>query len=288
MKIAFLILGHKNPKQLQMLLHALQHPAFHFYVHIDKKADAGPFQYLSSLFSNVSFIKKRAKIYWAAFGTIQATLNGFNEIPLDDYAYVNVISAQDFPLRPASEIYEYILKRKGTEFITCESIEDEWPVAPRVKRYHLINWRIPGRYRLGDLLTYILPERKFPVNHTIVGRANWFTLTTKAIQYSLDFLKKNPAVIRYYKYCWGADEFIFSTILYNSSFKTNIAENLVYVKWNADKNIAHPEILTIDDFDELVNSSKLFARKFDIEKEPSILKKLEAYIGVTEATAERE
>lgn len=284
MKIAHLILAHKNPKQLQMLLHALQHPAFHFYIHIDKKANAEPFQYLLSQFSNVSFIKKRAKIYWAAFGTIQATLNGFNEIPLSDYDYVNVISAQDFPLRSADEIYEYILKRKGTEFITCESIEDEWPVAPRVKKYHLINWRIPGKYRLGNFLTYILPERKFPVDHTIVGRANWFTLTTKAIKYCLSFLKENPAVIRYYKYCWGADEFIFSTILYNSSFKTNIADNLVYVKWSADTTIAHPKILTIDDFNELINSSKLFARKFDMELDSLILKKLEEYIGIAETT----
>ncbi|MGN6355798.1 MAG: beta-1,6-N-acetylglucosaminyltransferase [Parafilimonas sp.] len=284
MKIAFLILAHKNPKQLQMLLNALQYPAFHFYIHIDKKVNAEPFHYLSSRFSNVSFIKKRAKIYWAAFGTIQATLNGFNEIPLGDYDYVNVISAQDFPLRPADEIYEYILKRKGTEFITCESIEDEWPVAPRVKKYHLINWHIPGKYRLGNFLTYILPERKFPVDHEIVGRANWFTLTTKAIKYSLSFLKENPAVIRYYKYCWGADEFIFSTILYNSSFKNNIAQNLVYVKWSADTTIAHPQMLTVDDFNELINSSKLFARKFDMEADFLILKKLEEYIGIAGTT----
>ena len=62
-------------------------------------------------------------------------------------------------------------------------------------------------------------KRKFPFDHKIVGRANWFTLTTKAVKYILDFLDKNPAVIKYYKYCWGADEFIFSTILYNSSFQ---------------------------------------------------------------------
>src|SRR6188472_271862 len=112
MKIAFLILAHKNPRQLQMLLNALQHGAFDFYIHIDKKTNAQPFDYLSSN-ENVFFIKKRAKIYWAAFGTIQATLNGFREIPLADYDYVNVISAQDFPLKSANEIYEYILKRKG-------------------------------------------------------------------------------------------------------------------------------------------------------------------------------
>jgi len=283
MKIAFLILAHKNPKQLQMLLNALQHPAFDFYIHLDKKTNAGSFNYLSS-YKNVFFINKRAKIYWAAFGTIQATLNGFKEIPLSDYAYVNVISAQDFPLKSANEIYEYILERKGIEFISCQSIEDEWPVAPRVKKYHLINWRIPGKYRLGDFLTYILPERKFPFDYKIVGRANWFTLTTGAIHYSLDFLNKNPSVIRYFKYCWGADEFIFSTILYNSLFKEKIADNLIYVDWSS--GLAHPKILTIDDYEVLKASPKLFARKFDMETDSLILKKLEELIGVKDKATE--
>src|ERR1700755_343088 len=110
MKIAFLILAHKNPKQLQRLLNALQHPSFHFYIHIDAKTDAEPFKYLID--NNITFfVNKRAKIYWAGYGTIQATINGLQEIPLSNYDYVNVISAQDFPLKPANEIYNYIEER---------------------------------------------------------------------------------------------------------------------------------------------------------------------------------
>jgi hypothetical protein len=277
MKVAFLILAHKSPKQLQALLKALQHPAFHFYIHIDKKVNGEPFECLSTN-PNVFFIKKRAEVFWAGYGTIQATMNGFEEIPLADYNYVNVISAQDFPLKPADEIYTYILQRNGTEFITCHSIENEWPVAPRVKKYHLINWKIPGKYRLGELLTFILPERKFPLDYKIVGRANWFTITTKATQYILDFLNKNPAVIRYFKYCWGADEFIFSTILYNSPFKEKITDNLIYVDWSSGKS--HPKILTVDDYKALASSMKLFARKFDIDTDPEILRMLEDLIKI--------
>ncbi|MEP6683783.1 MAG: beta-1,6-N-acetylglucosaminyltransferase [Parafilimonas sp.] len=276
MRIAHLILAHKNPMQLQMLLQALQHDAFHFYIHIDQKTNAEPFKYLVNN-TNVFLIKKRAKIYWAGYGTIQATINGFEEIPLSDYDYVNVISAQDFPVKPAEEIYNYILQRNGTEFITCLSIETEWPIAPRVKRYHLINWRFPGKYKLESLVNFILPKRNFPLDYKIVGRANWFTLTTKAIKYSLDFLGRNPAVIQYFKYCWGADEFIFSTILYNSSFKNEIADNLIYVDWSGGK--AHPKILTVDDYEAIKSSAKLFARKFDMETDSAILKMLQDLIG---------
>ncbi|MBS1745481.1 MAG: glycosyl transferase [Bacteroidetes bacterium] len=276
MKIAHLILAHKNPGQLQMLLEALDHPAFDFYIHIDKKSDAGAFEYLVDN-KRKFFVKKRASIYWAGWGTIQATINGFEEIlPLNQYEYINVISAQDFPMKPAVEIYNFIYNRKGTEFITCEGL-DTWKVEPRIRKYHLINWRIPGKYRLGDFVTKVLPARRFPFP-VMVGRANWFTLTTKAAQFCLDYLKQHPAVIRYFKYCWGADEFIFSSILYNNGFRNNIEDNLFFVKWIEGKG--HPEILTIDDYDTMIQSGKLFARKFDIQTDELILRKLSELVTV--------
>jgi hypothetical protein len=293
MKVAHLILTHKNPLQVERLLDALSHPEFDFYIHIDKKTDLTPFLYLEER-KNVFFIKERAAIYWAGYGTIQATLNGFRQIlrdktdpgkpdhdkpdpgksyPGEPY-YINVISGQDFPLRAAADIYNYLLERKGKEFITCESIDNEWSeAAPRVRNYHLINWRIPGKHRLEKWITRLLPPRKFPLDYKIVGRANWFTLTTGAAHYILDFIKQHPAVDRYFYYCWGADEFFFSTILFNSPFGSSIEDNLVYVDWSEKK--AHPKILTAADFGAMRSSSKLFARKLDINTDPSIFDLLE-------------
>jgi hypothetical protein len=280
MKIAFLILAHKNPKQLEQLIDVLQHPDFYFFVHVDKKTRFEPFAYLGNC-ENVFFIKKRAKIYWAGYGTIQATLNGFKEILCSSYDYISVISAQDFPIKPAENIYEYLLKKEGTQFITAESIEDKWnEAAPRIKKYHLINWHIPGKYTLEKLFNYILPARKFPLNLKIVGRSNWFTVTSPAARYILDFLNHNPAVIKYFKYCWGADEFIFSTILYNSVFKDKMEDNLVYVDWSEAN--AHPKILTVEDFEALKASSKFFARKFDIEKDAEVLEMLKRLVTAKE------
>jgi hypothetical protein len=276
MKIAHLILTHKNPAQLKRLIGALKHPSFYFYIHIDKKADAAQFAHLVND-RDVFFIRNRTSIYWAGYGTIQATLNGFEEILPLGYDYINVISGQDFPLKSAGYIYDYINERKGREFITCESIDDEWSeAAPRVRKYHLINWRIPGKYRLEKLVNAVLPARKFPMDHKIVGRANWFTLTTPAARYVLDFLQKHPELVRYYKFCWGADEFIFSTIIYNSHFRDRIVNNLVYVDWSEKK--AHPKILTIHDLDALKHSDKLFARKFDMETDALIIDELDEWI----------
>lgn len=274
MKIAHLILAHKEPLQLQRMIAALNHPSVSFYIHVDKKIDAAPFTRLLKG-NNIFFIRKRTKIFWGDWGTIQATLNGFEEILALDFDYINVISAQDFPIKSAEYIYQYFYNHHGKEFITCDFIEGAWAdVASRITDYHLINWRIPGRHRLEKLITKILPHRIFPLNVEIVGRANWFSLTSEAARYAVRFLEAHPEVVRYFKYCWGADEFIFSTILYNSHFQEKIQNNLVYVDWNGAA-VGHPKLLTLNDFEQLKVSDKLFARKFDINVDAEILAKLE-------------
>jgi hypothetical protein len=277
MKIAHLILTHKNPGQLERLLKALRHEASDIFLHVDRKVDIRPFMRLAG--ENVHFIRKRARVAWGDFGTIQATINGFHEIlPLARHDYINVISGQDFPLKPAGYIYDYIKSRKGKEFITCESMDSPgWNVGPRIRKYHLVNWRIPGKYRLEKLVNRILPPRKFPFDHDIVGRANWFTLSREAVLYSLDFLRRHPELIRYYKYCWGADEFIFSTILYNSYFREHIVDNLIYVDWSGPST-GHPKILGIEDFEKLKVTDKLFARKMDMQKDAAIFTMLEQWM----------
>ena len=282
MKIAHLILAHKNPKQLERLIRALQHPDFDIYIHIDKKADITPFQHLFND-RNVFAVRNRTKIYWASFGTIQATLNGFNEIlPKGLYDYINVISAQDFPIKPASSIYQFFLDKKGTEFITCEGAENGWPeIAPRMQKYSLVNFQVKGRYAVEALLNKYLPPRKFPFDMKPVGRANWFTLSLNAVQYVMDFIAQHPEYKRFFQFTWGADEVLFSTILYNSPFKDRIEKNVVYVDW-PENNDGHPKLLGSEDFEKLKASDKLFARKFDMEKDAVIFDLLESYIGISE------
>lgn len=276
MQIAHLILAHKNPSQLERLIIALQHPSFFFYVHVDKKVSLQQFEYLSK-YNNLFFIEKRTKIFWAGYGTIQATINGIKEILPYKYDYINVISAQDFPLKTADEIYKFFLVNNGKEFITCKSVEHEWKEAEvRIKKYHLINWRIPGKYQLEKLINKILPERKFPLNYIMVGRSNWFAITYEAAKYIIDFLDQHPEIVRFFKFSWGADELIFSVILYNSNFKDKIEDNFIYVDWSEKK--AHPKILRTEDYNALVNSDKLFARKFDADADAVILEMLENFL----------
>ena len=281
MRIAYLILAHKNPLQLERLIQAMDHPAFDYYIHVDKKTGIEPFQYLSKK-DRVFLIRNRIKVFWGRYSLVQATLNGIEEIvsggKYGEYDYVHVMSAQDFPIRPATYIYEYISDRKGIEFITClrESDQHEWwkDAALHTWRYNFHNWLIPGKYRLEALANRVLPARKYPIpDHEVVGHSNWFTITIGCARYMLAFLKEHPEVVRFFRYVWGADELIFSKVIYNSSYGGKIEDNLVYIDWS--EAVANPKLLTSGDFPALIASDKLFARKFDTEKDEAIVKQLE-------------
>jgi hypothetical protein len=286
MRIAHLILAHKNPGQLERLLIALDHPSMDFYIHVDQKVDIRPFQYLAAR-ERVFFVKRRIKVFWGEYSLVQVTINGLREIlHQGEYGYVNVMSAQDFPLQPAAQIYKYLLNGDGLEFITCTKEEDKdewWKVASlHVWHYNLHNWWLPGKYRLERLINRMVnwglwPKRRFPIdNYVIAGRSQWFTVSGAAAAYALDFLDKNPKVVRFFKYVWGADEFVFSTILYNSPFGEHTRDNLQYIDWSARK--ASPKLLTIQDFHSIVASGKLFARKFDMTTDEEIITQLEAHL----------
>ena len=66
MKVAHLILAHKNPDQVERLIRALKHPAFYFFIHVDKKSDEKQFNYLGNQ-ENTWLIRNRTKIYWAGY-----------------------------------------------------------------------------------------------------------------------------------------------------------------------------------------------------------------------------
>jgi len=279
MRIGCLVLAHKNPGQLERMLKALAHPAFDYYIHVDGKADEAPFEYLGKM-DRVFFVRNRVSVGWGQYSLVQAQLNGLEEVLAGgDYRYVHVMSAQDFPVKPMAYIYETLRAREGTEFITCLRESDGhpwWKVAAlHTWKYNFQNWRIPGKYRLEKLANLVLPRRKYPVKgHEVVGHSQWFTITSECGRYLLSYLKDHPEVVRFFKYVWGADELIFSTVVFNNPvFRDKIEDNLFYIDWS--QGGASPKVLTCDDLPLIERSGKLYARKFEESTDAAVLAELE-------------
>ena len=276
MKPAHLILAHSQPKQLEQLIRKLNHPDADFYIHIDAKVNIGIFHALKQ-YVNVYFIKKRVKVSWGSYSIVQATINGFKEIlsSNNEYDFINLLSGQDYPLKDTDYIHEYLNRKKGFQFMEFYSVTDQWHEAiPRITKYHFADYNIPGRYKLEKIINAITPERKMPQNLIPVGRSQWFTITTDAAKYIIEYLKNHPDVKRFFKLTWAPDELVFQTILYNSPYKHNMVnDNLRFIDWSEGK--PSPRTFTINDMPALQQTEKLFARKFNMDIDENVFTKID-------------
>jgi len=272
MKLAHLILAHSQPRQLERLLHSLQHDDADIYIHLDKKTDVVPFQHLADI-KNVHFIQNRIKVYWGTYNIVKATFNSFKEI-LDsgkNYQYLNLLSGQDYPLRPQQELHDFLNANPGKAFMNYMLFDTEWQEAlPRVRFYHFNNFRLPGHFILQELVNKLFGARSMPNNMIAVGRSQWFTISMECVSYIYNYWNNTPKLRHFIKLTWGPDEFIFQTILYNSQYKVVMVKNdLRYIDWSAGG--VSPKTLTMEDAEALSASAQYFARKFDITKDEAIL-----------------
>ena len=268
-------MAHKAPEQLERLIIKMNHPMFDFYIHLDKKSDFESFKYLGSM-DNVFFITNRIECNWGGYSFVKAILCSVKEVlnSTVKYDFINLMSAQDYPIKPVEEMYNFLSGHKGMSFISYEFFDGTWwkHAVTRFRSYHFTDYKLKGKYLLQKIVNKLMPQRKFPLNLKLYGSSNssWWILSFEAAEYLIDFIEKNVKLNKFMQYTWGSDEFLIATILLNSPFKERIINNnLRYIDWS--KGGAHPKILSKDDLQKLMNTDKFFARKFDVSMDPEIL-----------------
>ena len=149
MRLAHLILAHKNPSQVERLVKRLAHPKADIYIQLDRKTSMEAFKYLNEL--NVTFIKNRINTYWGNYSIVQATLYAFEEILESghSYSHINLLSGEDYPLQSNARFVDFLFCNTDKTFMHSLSIDDEWQEAqPRIRKYHFGDFMFRGRYLL--------------------------------------------------------------------------------------------------------------------------------------------
>ncbi|PYF70752.1 core-2/I-Branching enzyme [Pedobacter nutrimenti] len=282
MRIAHLIMAHKAPLQLSRLIDRMNHSQFDFYVHVDLKTPIEGFEFLLEK-KNVYLIDSRSLCNWGGWSFTRAILNSMGEILSKDidYGFINLLSGQDYPLKPAGVIYNYFKQRPGQNFIYYDASEKSYwwkEASSRYEKYHFTDLTIKKKYLFQLLLNVFSPKRKFPLNLHLYGGSNasWWTISSDCARYVLQAINTNEHLQNFLKYCWGTDEFVITTLIMNSEFKEQtINNNFRYIDWSEGK--AHPKFLGKEDFDQLKENVLFFARKFDQEKDPEILDQIDQH-----------
>ena len=276
MRIAHLILTYTNPIQTERMIRNMAHENFDFYIHVDKKFDINPHLFLKDL-PNVYFINDRTDVKWAGYNTVKATFRCIKEITSTgiNYEFINFLSGQDYPLKPASALMDFFERNKGKEFLSYRDIRNDWKEGLiRMEKYFLANHSFKGKYTLEKLINFFLPKRTLPYNLHPYGKSMFWMLSPETALYVVNKVESDRKLRNFFYYCWASDEFVFQTILMNSPLKDKIInENYRYIDWSMGG--ANPKILDEDDFKMIKDSNMLFARKFDLEKSKSLLKRID-------------
>jgi hypothetical protein len=284
MRIAHIIIIHKNLNQLARLIKSMQHPQFDFYVHVDGKvSDQELKKFVGS--PNIIFINNRIKCNWGGFTILRAIFNSISEIVSSGkrYDFINLISGQDYPISSPRQILDFLGQHTGKNFISYDtSSESEWwkKAAHRYQKYHLTDFNIKGRYMIERMINSILPARKFPEYSTLYGgnKSTWWTISGECGAYLDHKFRNSPELVRFSRFCWGTDEFVIPTLILNSRFKDQVInESLRYIDWSEGN--ASPKIFDVSDFEKIMSSKMLFARKFDLDKDSEILDKIDLAIS---------
>lgn len=243
--------------------------------------------------SNVQFLDRHA-CHWGDFGHVRATIKGLRAVVASNrpFDYVVLLTGQDYPLKSSAEIAATLRASGGKVYMRCDQIPNEnWDNGgmDRIENWH---FHIGGRSlsfpgtpfpRAWMNTAWSWPARSFRIRRTFpagiqpYGGSSYWIMPAQCAGYVDAFVRDNPDFVSFFKYVHVPDEIFFHTIVMNSSFSDLVVtDNPHYVDWS--KGESHPKVLTTEDFEKLMQSEKLFARKFDPEVDIRILERIDQRI----------
>ena len=288
---AYLIMAHSNENQLAQLIETLDYPENDIYIHLDVKMGDANIHLLNQAarYSKLKFVERK-NVVWGhysqidcEFGLFRAALQG------GDYEYVHLLSGMDLPLCSQKQIHDYFHRFKGKEFVHIESAElsssDQEKYMYRFFLQKYIGNKQDGLlYYLQRISIHVQRilriRKKLSLNWKMYKGANWVSITGAFMAFLVSNEKRVKKEFRFSKCC---DELFLQTVLMNSPYAQNLSCTVFqddyrscqrYIDWNR----GNPYVFRENDFEELISSGYLFARKFDSKVDSEIINKIVAYV----------
>ena len=267
---AYIIMAHQHPDQVVRLVRRLIGPGANIVLHVDKGAQASVYSEIVQTLAGTGglhFLRRRSTP-WGTAGVIRATLDGLRFL-FDEglpFSHVFLLTGQDYPVVPASEIASFLDRNPGKSFLEWGRFPmEDWPGGGygRIQHY----W-----FHTRSRSFCLRARRRLPFGLQPYGGSAQWCLARECAASILSFLRSHEALMRFFEFACNPDEIFFQTIVLNSEFRdTAVNEPLTYVDWSRPSGRGHPATLTLGDYEAIRTASCLFARKFDVRVDPSIL-----------------
>lgn len=299
-KHAYMIMAHNDFYTLEKIVMLLDDYRNDIYIHLDKKADYKEAMHLIDIVkeANVYFTKTRIDVKWGGATQVYAELTLLEEAIVKKYNYYHLISGSDLPIKSQNFIHKFFEINNGKQFVGFNNIDKErgkikyyyffQELAPRktsvksvrgiIKNILHIICRILDRILIGLQIIFKI-NRLRNSNYKICRGANWFSITHDLAR---DLVENKDILKEMYKYTAYPDEIFVQTFVYNSQYLDNVYELnneyegcMRFIDWNR----GWPYIFRKNDFKDIIESNKIFARKFNSSVDKEIIDNIYTYVA---------
>lgn len=293
LKHAFLITAHGGWKQLELLLKQIDHPNHDIFIHVDAKVKDYPKKALeeATKFSKVYVFSKR-KVFWGGYSQTIAEIYLFKKArEYGPYDYYHMMSGQDLLLVSNDKFDNFFESNIGKEFIEFKDDQNEHDpeIKRRTKLYHFLqNYRRRFKFqplnevfiffeRCSLALQLILHVNRVKnLDWEIKLGPNWVSITDDLV---VTLLNEEEKLEKIFKWTNCSDELMVQTIAYNFGFMDRLyhnpfgEDNMRLVDFNRGRN-GSPYTFTSNDYDMIMSSKALIARKFSLDTDSEIVDRI--------------
>lgn len=289
MKQAVLIIAHNNLELLRKNILLFNDPNIDIFVHIDKKSRIVKDDILRDLFkvekqkSHIEFYKK-IRVSWGGYSQIETELLLIEKCLKysKKYGHIHLISGADLLIKTPKKLCNFFENNKDKEFVHFYSAKIRGRIEKRYKYYHFITESSWKRKKLYSILnnSMLIIQKLFRIDRRLDIEyqygSQWFSITSNFAKY---ILSKKCQIKKMFKYTNCCDEIFLQTILVNSPFIKNVykkdfSDNYESIMRLIDWNRGNPYTFRASDYNELVQSKMIFARKFDENIDEKIIDKV--------------
>lgn len=290
MKHALIVLAHGNIDDLIDVLGQFG-PGCDVYLHLDRKAEVSKAD-LERLhaFPNLRILSRKYNVNWGGLSIVKAILLLVREAIKDpEVRYLHMITGTDRLIVKPSEFHAFFERNAGREYLLHFPLPTtNWPKGglDRLAYYDFLevfDVRTPKGKKRRNFLLHVQQRmgfsRKIPARFPpLFGGSMSWSLTRELLTHVVNELDRNPGFLRRFAFTFCPDEIALQTLIMNSPFAEHVVnDNLRYIDWSRKKN-AEPYVLDLANWDALMASKALFARKIDRPLSNGLIDRLRDHI----------
>lgn len=271
---AYLIIAHNELGLLQKLVTALDITQNDIYIHFDKSKYTQEVRSITARNARLTIISEVA-VRWGSYSMVRCEFALLKLALQTPHMYYHLLSGVDLPLKPAEEINAFF-EASGKQFVQFTKAEFprhclNWVLYKHISsekfrtgKTKLENYLYDKIDRIGVKVQEFLGRKKELHFSTLQKGCQWFSITEPFAKYLIEM---ENIIEEDFADAYIPDEIVVPTVFVNSPWLKDQAapelfndsrQSMRYIDWERGE----PYIFRIGDFEELIGSGCMFARKF--------------------------